>query len=215
MIKIDQQLIRRALIGIAEIPDEALNPYVASFNMWAYAFRIDDSQKRVAMYLAQTIFESAYLRSTEENLNYSAEGLLKTFPKYFDAASANAYARQPKKIASRVYANRMGNGNETSGDGWTYRGRGYIMLTGKSNYTAFSKYDLCTRNVLDDPDSVAGYYLNQVAAMWFWEQNKLNDVADFCDVKRATRIINGGENGISKRTLLYNRFCKEFGIKKV
>ena len=215
-IVVNQQLIRRALVGIATPTQEALDNYVASFNMWAHAFGIDVSHKRVAMYLAQTIFESAYLKSTEENLNYSADGLLKVFPKYFKTrADADSYARQPQKIANRVYANRMGNGNEASGDGWKYCGRGYIMLTGKFNYELFSKYDLCTKDVIKDSDSVAKYPLNQVAAMWFWEKNNLNEIADTEDVDKATKVINGGTNGLSDRKLLYRRFAREFGIKKV
>lgn len=215
-ITIDAQLIRRALVGIATPNEEELKNYIASFNMWAHAFGIDESHRRVAMYLAQTLFESNYLRSTEENLNYSADGLLKTFPKYFKTkAEADSYARQPQKIANKVYANRMGNDNEQSGDGWRYRGRAYIMLTGKANYDAFSKYDLCTINVVKDPDSVAKYYLNQVASMWFWDRNNLNYWADRDDVGKTTQVINGGQNGLSGRKLLYNRFSKEFGIKKV
>lgn len=215
-VKITQQLIRRALVGIATPSDEALDSYVAAFDMWAYHFGIDGNTRRVAMFLAQTIFESAYLKSTEENLNYSADGLLKVFPKYFKTrADAESYARQPQKIANRVYANRMGNGNEASGDGWKYRGRGYIMLTGKFNYELFSKYDLCTKDVIKDSDSVAKYPLNQVAAMWFWEKNNLNEIADTEDVDKATKVINGGTNGLSDRKLLYRRFAKEFGIKKL
>ena len=215
-IVIDAQLIRRALVGIATPPEEELKSYVASFNMWSHAFEIDVNPRRVAMYLAQTLFESNYLRSTEENLNYSADGLLKTFPKYFKTkAEADAYARQPQKIANRVYANRYGNGNEQSGDGWKYRGRGYIQLTFKSNYEAFSKYDLCTVNVVKDPDSVAKYYLNQLAAMWYWNRNNLNYWADRDNVDKTTQLINGGNNGLSGRKLLYNRFSKEYGIKKM
>lgn len=213
-MQLTKQQIVRALVGIASPTDEQLNEYVASFNMWADTFQIN-SPKRIAMYLAQTLHESNFLKATEENLNYSVDGLLKTFPKYFNAQSAQAYARNPQKIANRVYANRMGNGSEASGDGWKYRGRGYIQLTGKDNYMAFSKYDLCTRNVVTNPDSVSKYYLNQLAAMWFWEKNKINDAADFENVDKATRIINGGNNGIANRKLLYRRFQKEFGIKKV
>ncbi len=215
-IRVDQQLIRRALVGIATPSNDVLDSYIASFNMWAHVFGIDANAKRVAMYLAQTIFESAYLKSTEENLNYSADGLMKVFPKYFKTKTeADAYARQPQKIASRVYANRMGNGSESTCDGWKYRGRGYIMLTGKSNYEQFSKYDLCTKDVMKNPDSVAKYPLNQVCSMWFWEKNNLNEIADTEDVDKATKVINGGTNGLSDRKLLYRRFAREFGIKKL
>ena len=215
-IRVDQQLIRRALVGIATPSDDVLDSYIASFNMWAHVFGIDANAKRVAMYLAQTIFESAYLKSTEENLNYSADGLLKVFPKYFKTREkAEAYARQPQKIASYVYADRMGNGNEASGDGWKYRGRGFIMLTGRQNFEQFSKYDLCTKDVMKNPDSVAKYPLNQVCSMWFWEKNNLNEIADTEGVDKATKVINGGTNGLSDRKLLYRRFAREFGIKKL
>ena len=213
-IKVDQQLIRRALVGIATVDEKKLNEFVASFAMWNEVFKIN-TPKRIAMFVSQVLHESAYLKATEENLNYSADGLLKTFPKYFNEQSAKEYARKPERIASRVYANRMGNGNESSGDGWKYRGRGYIMLTGKNNYEKFSKYDLCTANVLKDPDSVSKYYLNQLSAFWFWERNNINLYADFEDIRKVTQIINGGLNGYSNRALLYRRFAKEFGIRKL
>ena len=214
-ITIDCQLLRRALIGITTLPEDGLKSYVASFNMWSHVFGIDQNHKRVAMYLAQTLYESNYLRATEENLNYSADGLLKTWPKRFTHETAEYYARQPQKIGNYVYANRMGNGDEKSGDGYCYRGRGYIMLTGKSQYEQFNKYDLCTKDVIKDPDYVAKYPLNQVAAMWFWEKNKLNDIADLGDVEKATQVINGGKLGLNSRQLLYRRFSREFGIKKL
>lgn len=213
-IKVDQQLIRRALVGIATVDTKKLDEFVASFNMWNETFKIN-TPKRVSMYLSQTLFESAYLKATEENLNYSADGLLKTFPKYFNEQSAKEYARKPERIASRVYAKRMGNGNESSGDGWKYRGRGYLQITGKSQYESFSKYDLCTKNVLIEPDSVGKFFLNQLSAMWYWERNNINLYADFEDIRKVTPIINGGLNGYSNRALLYRRFAKEFGIRKL
>ena len=220
-MELTKNIILRALVGIATPSNDDLDCYVASFNMWCTTFGIT-TPKRIALYLAQTLHESNYLKATEENLNYSADGLLKTFPKYFNAQTAQTYARNPQKIANKVYANRMGNGNEASDDGWKYRGRGYIMLTGKSNYQAFSKYDLCTADVLRDPDSVGKvnksnpkYYLAQLASMWFWEKNKINDAADREDVQKATKIINGGTNGLSNRQLLYRRFCREYGVKKL
>ena len=215
-IKVDQQLIRRALVGIATVDNKKLDEFVASFNMWAHSFGIDANHRRVAMFLAHTLFESNYLKAAEENLNYSVEGLLKTFPKYFKTqAEAEDYARKPQKIANKVYANRMGNGDEASGDGWRYRGRGFIQLTGKYNYSEFSKYDLCTKNVLNEPDCVSKYFLNQLSAMWFWDRNNINYWADIDDVAKCTRLINGGTNGLNTRQLLYRRFSREFGIKKM
>ena len=214
-ITIDKQLLRRAIVGIATLPEDAMDDYVASFNMWAQTFGINKNSKRVAMYLAQTLYESNYLKATAENLNYSAEGLLKTWPKRFTAEKARAYERQPQRIANYVYANRMGNGDEASGDGWKYRGRGFIMLTGRQNYEQFNKYDLCTEDVVKNPDAVAKYFLNQMASMWFWEKNNLNDISDSGDVAKVTAVINGGKLGINTRQLLYRRFSKEFGIKKL
>lgn len=226
-MELTKNIILRALVGIATPSNDDLDCYVASFNMWAESMGVNTT-KRIIHYLSQTVFESNYLKATEENLNYSADGLLKTFPKYFNAQTAQTYARNPQKIANRVYANRMGNGNEASGDGWKYRGRGYIQLTGRSQYAAFSKYDLCTANVLNDPDSVGKanksnpkYYLAQLSALWFWEKNKINQIADSDNggvfgeevVKRITKVINGGNNGIAQRLLLYRRFKKEFGLK--
>ena len=89
------------------------------------------------------------------------------------------------------------------------------MLTGKFNYELFSKYDLCTKDVIKDSDSVAKYPLNQVAAMWFWEKNNLNEIADTEDVDKATKVINGGTNGLAQRGVIYRRLCNEFGIKKL
>lgn len=214
--KIDQQLVRRIITNpMPTLSNEALDSFVASFNQWAYVFGIN-TPLRVAAYLSNVLVESNYLRSSVENLNYSAEGLLKTFPKYFKGIDeANKYARQPEKIANKVYANRMGNGNEASGDGWRYRGRGLIQLTFRSNYEEFSKYDLCTEPVLKNPDKVATYPLDQVAAMWYWEKKKINELADRGDITEVTKRVNGGTNGQAQRGVIYRRLCNEFGIKRL
>lgn len=211
---INRQQILRALVGITTPPSEALNEFVASLNMWSETFSLN-TPLRMCMYLAQVLHESNYLRSSSENLNYSAEGLVKTWPNRFTREKAAAYARQPQKIANCVYANRMGNGDEASGDGWKYRGRGYIMLTGKEQYIKFSNYDLCDKDVVADPDAVSRYYLNQLASLWYWEKHNLNAIADTGNVEKATKVINGGNNGLANRKLLYRRFCREFGIKVV
>ena len=214
-IRIDQQLIRRVLTGYPIPSDEALNAFVASFAQWNEVFKIN-TPLRVAAYLSQVLVESAYLTASVENLNYSADGLLKTFPKYFKSrAEAEAYARKPEKIANKVYANRMGNGNEASGDGWRYRGRGLIQLTGKQNYLDFSKYDLCTEPVLKNPDKVAEFPVNQIAAMWYWEKRKINEPADRGNMDEVTKRVNGGSNGLATRKIIYRRLSNEFGIKKV
>lgn len=214
-MQINRQQILRSLVGMETPPLEALDEFVASFNMWAVYFGVDTPQ-RVAMYLAQTFHESALCKRTEENLNYSADGLLKTFPKYFKTRGiAEAYARKPQKIANRVYAYRMGNGNEASGDGWKYRGRGFIQITGKSNYQLFMKGDWCEKDVVKEPDLLSKFYYNQLASLWYWNSRGLNTLADSERIEDITRRINGGLNGIADRKLLYRRFAKEFGIKKV
>jgi putative chitinase len=155
---------------------------------------------RLTHFLAQTAHESGNFRYTRENLNYSEEGLLKVFPKYFDKNTAGIYARKPEMIANIVYELRMGNGDKNSGDGWKYRGRGYIQLTGKTNYKAFGDY--IGVNLLDNPDLVATKYALTSAA-WYFEKNKLWDI---CDqgihneiVKRITYRVNGGYNGLADR----------------
>ena len=209
MVTLAQQQILHAVPGIDR---ERLNQLVASFNMWACHFGVV-TPVRAIHFLAQCFTETGALHYMSENLNYSREGLLKTFPKYFNEGNASAYARNPQKIANRVYANRMGNGSEGSGDGYRYRGRGFLQLTGRSQYEAFNKSDCCTEDVVRFPDKVASYYLNMVSALWFWERNKLNDIADKDDgtngeeiVRQITKKVNGGTNGLSERKAYYNKF---------
>lgn len=208
------------LRAIPETSRDNINSFVASFNMYAVYFGLT-TPKRIAHYLAQVYTESGALKATSENLNYSVDGLLKTFPRYFKSrADAEPYAHNPIKIANKVYGGRMGNGSEASGDGWRYRGRGFIGLTGKENYRNFNGYDFCTCDVLRDPDSVAEYPLNQLCAMWFWERYKLNEIADLDDggligetvVEKITKKVNGGYNGLSSRKFYYRRFKKELGV---
>lgn len=159
-----------------------------------------DSEARIAHFLAQVMHESGHLRLVEENLNYSAEGLRKTFSKYFRTdAEAQAYARQPARIGSRVYGGRMGNGPESTGDGYRYRGRGLIQLTGKANYGSFS--DWVGADAVANPDWVAERYAVQ-SAVYFWEKNDLNALADIDDLVAITRRINGGLNGYEDRHAL-------------
>jgi putative chitinase len=151
---------------------------------------------RMSHFLAQCAHESGNWRVTRENLNYSAAGLLGVFPRYFTQATAAQYARKPQMIASRVYANRMGNGDEASGDGWKFRGRGFIQLTGKNNYTAFNK--TVPKDVIESPELVEGEYALESAA-WFWTTNNLNQLSDTGTVQQVTRRVNGGLNGIADR----------------
>ena len=156
---------------------------------------------RVAHFLAQCGHESGGFRVTSENLNYSAKGLRGIFKKYFPTdAIANAYQRQPQKIANKVYANRMANGSEASGDGFKFRGRGYIQLTGRDNYTQFGK--AIGVDIPSNPDLVSSKYALASAA-WFWSKNGLNKLADAgasdSAVTSITKRVNGGTIGLADR----------------
>ena len=156
---------------------------------------------RVAHFLAQCGHESGGFRVTQENLNYSAKGLAGIFKKYFPTeAAATPYARQPQKIANKVYANRMANGSEASGDGYKFRCRGYIQLTGRDNYTQFGK--AIGVDIPSNPDSVATTYALASAA-WFWSKNGLNKLADAgasdTAVTSITKRVNGGTIGLADR----------------
>lgn len=156
-----------------------------------------DTELRIAHFLAQLMHESGCLRLTEENLNYSAEGLRKVFRRYYRSdAEAQAHARQPEQIANRVYASRMGNGPESSGDGYRYRGRGLIQLTGKDNYRSFAQW--CGADVVANPDWVAERYAVE-SAVYYWDRNGLNALADLDDLGAITRRINGGLIGFEHR----------------
>ena len=166
---------------------------------------------RLAHFLAQTAHESGGFRLIEENLNYSADGLNKIFPKYFIKAGrdAQAYHRQPEKIANVVYASRMGNGDTASGEGYKFRGRGLIQLTGKSNYTGFA-----TDSGITIDEAVA--YLSTPegaveSAAWFWNKNGLNALADKDDVTAVTKRINGGTIGLDDRIKHTNEFKQILG----
>lgn len=165
---------------------------------------------RLCHFLAQCAHESGNFKAVNENLNYGPVGLLKTFPKYFPTGEkAEAYGRQPEKIANLVYGNRMGNGPESSGDGFKYRGRGYIQLTGKVNYEAFDK--VVEENIIEHPDLVATKY-PLLSAAWFWNSRQLNIVADKgateLEVAAITKKVNGGKIGLVDRIKHFNEFYK-------
>ena len=208
---INQAQLRRA---VPNLYSPRLDEFVASFNMWAIHFGIDTSN-RVAMYLAEVFHESGNLRYTEENMNYSADGLLKTWPSRFTKEKAQVYARNPEKIANYVYASRMGNGNEASGDGWRFRGRAFIGITGRDNYQKYADSEWCVGDLMKNPDMLSQFPENQKASMWFWDTQNLNKYADMCDIDKCSRIINGGTLGLANRKFLYRRFCGEFGVKKI
>ena len=195
-------IARNVLMSIGT-PAERADKWVPWLNMTMLTYEITTPQRQ-AMFLAQLAHESGSFRFVEENLNYSVEALQRVFKKYFPTDElALMYARQPEKIANRVYANRMGNGEESSGDGWKYRGRGLIQLTGLNNYTAFSL--AADNNALINPDSVAEPELAAMSAGWFWDTNGLNKLSDTGDVRAATRRINGGFNGLADREAKYNK----------
>jgi len=156
---------------------------------------------RAAHFFAQTAHETGGFKAFSENLNYSSSGLQGIFGKYFPGTLEESYARNPEKIANRVYADRMGNGNEASGDGWKYRGRGALQLTGKANYKAFADY-LGKQEIMETPDLVATTYAFE-SAMFFFDKNKLWSICDQgvndAAILALTKRINGGTHGLDDR----------------
>ena len=182
---------------IAQIPDTA-----AKFAI--------NTPLRLAHFLAQCGHESGGFRATQENLNYSAKGLTGTFKKYFPTeAAATPYARNPVKIASKVYGGRMGNGPESTQEGFKFRGRGYIQLTGKENYTAFGKS--INEDILSNPDKVASSYA-LLSAAWFFSKNGLHKMADEgasdAVVTKITKRVNGGTIGLADRIKHFKEYYK-------
>ncbi len=184
------------------IPDVVYNQIpdiVSKFNC--------NNSLRLAHFLAQCGHESGNFKAVSENLNYSEAGLLKTFKKYFTPELAKQYAKKPEKIASRVYGSRMGNGDETSGEGWKFRGRGYIQLTGKSNYQKFTKF--IGEDCVSNPDLVATKY-PLASAAFFFNSNKLWAICDKGSsdavVTQVTERVNGGRNGLDDRLKKFKQF---------
>jgi putative chitinase len=181
------------------------NPYI---DHWYTALEqlLDDYEintpQRVAAFVAQCAHESGNFVFIKENLNYKAASLMKTFAKYFPTADIAAqYANRPEQIANRVYANRMGNGDEASGDGYRYCGRGLIQLTGKDNYTFFAgSLDISVEGAAE---YLATFEGAAQSACWFWETNSLNRYADSGDIKGLTKAINGGYIGLEDRISHY------------
>ena len=184
---------------IAQIPDAA-----KKFNI--------TNPLRLAHFLAQCGHESAGFKAIQENLNYSADGLKKIFPKYFPGNLAEGYAKNPEKIASKVYGSRMGNGDETTKEGYKFRGRGFIQLTGKDNYTKFAKF--IGEDTVGNPDLVATKY-PLASAAFFFDSNKLWTIcdkgADDATVTAVTKRVNGGTIGLADRI---KHFKEYFGLLK-
>jgi len=170
-----------------------------------------DTPERIAGFLAQCGHESGGFRFVEENLNYSAKALDSVFGKYFKNGERDAkeYARKPEKIANVVYGNRMGNGDEDSGDGWQFKGRGYIQLTGRNNYTSFAEsVDMDLDECIDYLKTPKGAL---ESALWFWDTNKLNKYCDKHDVKGMTKRVNGGYNGLEDREEKWEKVLQLLG----
>ncbi|HUF69272.1 MAG TPA: glycoside hydrolase family 19 protein [Longimicrobiales bacterium] len=186
------------------VSSEDAEQYIGQLEETLPKYGIADSKVRLAHFFAQILHESGCMRFDMENLNYSSDALRRVFGKYFRTKElADAYARQPERIANRVYANRMGNGDEASGDGWKYRGRGLIQLTGRDNYKAFAQW-VGDDRIIDDPDLVSCEYAVH-SAVFYWDRNDLNRLADKDDVVTLTRRINGGQNGLAHRRELLNK----------
>jgi putative chitinase len=179
---------------------------------WMQAFAVLSdfgitSPEQVAIFCAQVGHESLDMTTLKENLNYSADGLMRTFPKYFRDVNPNDYARQPEKIANRVYANRMGNGNEELGDGWRYRGSGPLMLTGYDNFYQCSLDLYGDATILvDDPDLVReDPDVGLKTALWFWKKNNL---VNNLSIESVSRRVNGGTIGRDDRIMRFERSLK-------
>lgn len=169
-----------------------------------------DTQIRRVHFWSQLYHESK-LTPRAENLNYSAKALTSIFKKYFkDLDLAKKYERQPEKIANLVYADRMGNGDVASGDGWRFRGRGFIQLTGRANYEALASH-LSDDNLISEPDALLSEVNALISALWYWQKNKINGVINDnndLSIQKVTKKINGGLIGITERAALFKEVSK-------
>jgi len=189
------------ILSLNQLKQLVKNPYIDHWYQALEQLLPDyeiNTPLRVAHFVAQCAHESGNFVFVRENLNYKAASLQKIFGKYFPTAELAAqYANRPEMIANRIYASRMGNGNEASGDGWRYHGRGLIQLTGQDNYTFFAgSLDITVQDAADYMETFEGA---AQSACWFWEQNNLNRFADANDVRGLTRAINGGYIGLEDR----------------
>jgi putative chitinase len=179
-----------------------LDSYVDPLNKIMDEFEINKNNERVAAFISQCAHESSDFNIVKENLNYSIDGLRSIFPSHFRDDEFSLYARNPEMIANRVYANRMGNGPESSGDGWRYRGRGLIQLTGKYNY------EICGSDLGMSLEEMPSYLETPEGAVeaagWFWNKLGLNHLADTKDMVSITYQINGGQNGLKQRKYLFD-----------
>ena len=200
--------IEASHLKLEKLKDLVPDSVISQIPNAAEKFNITNSL-RLSHFLSQCAHESGRFKTVVENLNYTSEGLRRTFSDYFPGNLSESYARQPERIANRVYSSRMGNGNESSGDGWKYIGRGFIQLTGKSNYESFDRF--VDDDILSNPDLVATKYPLESAAFFF----NHNNLWTICDrgyrrsvVEDVTRRVNGGLNGIEDRWSLFGTYFR-------
>jgi len=190
-MQITQEQLSQILPGNAYIEHwcDALNKILPDYDI--------TTVNRVAAFLGETYVESAGYTALHENLNYTAQSLCRVWPSHFSADIADQYAHNPERIANRAYAGRMGNGDEASGDGWKFCGRGLIQVTGRNNYQAFA--DSLQMNIDDVPEFLTTFEGAVQSACWFWENNNLNQYADAGNIKELSIKINGGTLGLDER----------------
>jgi putative chitinase len=190
-----------------DIPNKRAELWIDPINMTLERFKITEPI-HIAAFLAQAGHESAQLSMVEENLNYSSNGLRSVFSKYFTIDQADEYAREPEKIANRVYANRMGNGDEASGDGWRYRGKGLIQITGKHNHEKCGQ--ALGLDLIAHPELLLETINAALSAGWFWYSRGLNGLAG--DIRAVTKVVNGGTNGLDDRQRLFKLSKMALGV---
>lgn len=193
MQKITAEELGEAGLATYDVAVRWIDPLNSAMEKWHI-----NTPRRQAAFLATCSHETGGFKRVEENLNYSVSGLRQIFPRYFDDHLAQLYARNPQKIANRAYAHRMGNGDEKSGDGWKYRGRGLIQLTGKSNYKGYCNEAEANPDMLTQPLYAAD------AAGWFWDHNGCNGLADGENLVALRRRVNGGTIGLQDFERLYH-----------
>jgi putative chitinase len=185
-------IMREELAALAVDPDIWLRPLNDAMELHEI-----DNVDRIASFLAQCAHESNGFRRLDENLNYSAAALLKTWPTHFNAEQAEEYSHEPERIANRAYANRMGNGDEESGDGWRFKGRGIIQITGRNMYRRCG--GMLGVNVEEHPELLVQPLYAALSAAWYWQTNGCNELADAQNYAAITRKINGGLTGLEDR----------------
>ena len=191
--------------------DEKLAEFCSQFNFYAIDFGLDN-ELRAAAFLTQVVSETGYLQSLEENLNYSAERIVQVWPKRFNRTRAVACAHNPERLANTVYADRLGNGNYLSGDGFRYRGRGCLMLTGYHNYFQFLEFAMVEYGMNLLPEDVSRYPAAILSAMWFWKEHRLNRYADMGDIDAITREVTGSLSDAENRKRRYIRVLQLLAV---